>query len=121
MNDQQAKNKAQDKNIDNSQMSLNDKDAQKNAMPKEDTSSFSLTDYFKTKAREKVMNSVMSSTQDTPDSASQPSDNSPSANKPKPSPKDPMKPTKLVQPTPKMISPKIPSMKTPSMKMPKLR
>tara|TARA_Y100000385_G_C12793194_1_gene508546 strand:+ start:120 stop:638 length:519 start_codon:yes stop_codon:yes gene_type:complete len=123
MSDNQAKNKAQDKNPDSSQMSLNDKTAQNKAMPEEDKSSFSITDYFKNKAREKVMNQLTSSTQETPNAAEQPADNSPSPNKPKKSPKDPMKPTSLMPPPVKMKPPNtsFTSFKSPKLNIPKFR
>lgn len=122
MTDNQAKNKAQDTNVDNSQMNLSDPASQKKSMPEEDKSSFSLTDYFKNKAREKIMNQLSSSTQDTPDAAQQPTDNSPSPNKPKPAPKTALKPTNLTPPTPKTSMPKFASRSSiPNLKMPKLR
>ena len=123
MSDNQAKNKSQDKTVDSSQMSLNDKQAQNKSMPKEDTSSFSLTDYFKQKARDKMMNQVSSSSQDTPNAAQQPADNSPSPNKPKKSPKDPMKPSSLMPPSPNMKKPNtsFTSFKSPKLNIPKFR
>ena len=123
MSDQQSKNKAQDKSVDSSQMSLDDKQAQNKAAPKEDTSSFSLTDYFKQKARDKMMNQVSSSTTDTPDAAQQPADNSPSPSKPKKSPKDPMKPTSLMPPPVKMKPPNtsFTSFRSPKLNIPKFR
>ena len=123
MSAEQSKNKAQDTNVDNSQMSLDDKQAQNKAIPKEDTSSFSLTDYFKQKARDKMMNQVSNSTTDTPDTAQQPADNSPSPSKPKKSPKDPMKPTSLMPPPVKMQKPNtsFTSFKSPKLNIPKFR
>ena len=119
LNNHQADNKAQDTNIDNSQMSLNDQDAQKKATPKEDTSSFSLTDYFKKKAREKMMNQISSSTQDNPDAAQQPADNSPSATNPKKSPKLSPPNNTLAPPTPNKAEPKFAQSKMPKFSMPK--
>ena len=119
LNNHQADNKAQDTNIDNSQMSLNDQDAQKKATPKEDTSSFSLTDYFKKKAREKMMNQISSSTQDNPDAAQQPADNSPSATNPKKSPKLSPPNNTLAPPVPNKAEPKFAQSKMPKFSMPK--
>lgn len=119
----QAKHKSQDKRVDSSQADLNDKQAQNQALPKEDTSSFSLTDYFKQKARDKMMNQVSSSTQETPNAIEQPADNSPSPTKPKKSPKDPMKPTILQPPPVKMPKPNtsFTSFKSPKLNIPKFR
>ena len=123
MSAEQSKNKAQDTKVDSSQMSLDDKQAQNQAAPPEDKSSFSLTDYFKQKARDRMMNQVSSSTTETPNAIEQPADNSPSPNKPKKSPKDPMKPTSLMPPPVKMPKPNtsFTSFKSPKLNMPKLR
>ena len=119
LNKNQADHKAQDTNIDNSQMNLSDPASQKKAMPEEDKSSFSLTDYFKAKAREKMMNQVSSSTTDTPNAAEQPADNSPSAQPTKPAPKPAPPNNTLAPPTPKKPSPRFVSNKSPKFKMPK--
>ena len=123
MSDQQSKNKSQDKHVDSKQANLNDKQAQNQAAPPEDKSSFSLTDYFKQKARDRMMNQVSSSAQDTPNTAEQPADNSPSPSKPKKSPKDPMKPTSLMPPPVKMKPPNtsFTSFKSPKLNIPKFR
>lgn len=119
LNKNQADHKSQDTNIDNSQMNLSDPASQQKAMPEEDKSSFSLTDYFKTKAREKMMNQVSNSTTDTPDAAAQPEDNSPSAQYAKPAPKPAPPNNTLAPPAPQKPNPKFVSSNTPKFKMPK--
>ena len=119
LNKHQADHKSQDTNIDNSQMNLSDPASQKKAMPEEDKSSFSLTDYFKTKAREKMMNQVSSSTTDTPNAAAQPEDNSPSAQHAKPAPKPAPPNNTLAPPAPKKPNPRFVSNSAPKFKMPK--
>jgi hypothetical protein len=119
LNKNQADHKSQDTNLDNSQMNLSDPASQQKAMPEEDKSSFSLTDYFKAKAREKMMNQVSSSTTDTPNAAEQPADNSPSAQRAKPAPKPTAPNNKLAPPAPERPSPKFVSSKVPKFRMPK--
>lgn len=119
LNKHQADHKKQDTNIDNSQMNLSDPASQQKAMPEEDKSSFSLTDYFKSKAREKMMNQVSSSTTDTPDAAAQPQDNTPSAQNPKPAPKPTPPNNTLAPPTPQKPNPKFVSNSAPKFRMPK--
>lgn len=120
LNKNQADHKKQDTNIDNSQMNLSDPASQKKAMPEEDTSSFSLTDYFKKKAQEKMMNQVSSSTSDTPDAAATPQDNTPSAQNPKRAPKPTPPNNKLEPPTPSRPSPKFPTHKSAKFSIPKV-
>lgn len=122
LNAKQAEHKQQDTSIDNSEMNLSDPDAQKKAVPKEDSQSFSLVEYFKSKAREKLMNQVTSSTEDssTPDAAATPKDNTPSAQNPKRAPKPTPPNNKLEPPTPSRPSPKFAMHKTPKTSIPKV-